>query len=315
MEVKRMSANVETMFSVRETPWHGLGTIVENAPTSEDAIIWAGLNWEVLQKRLITEDAIVVPDNYANVRSSDGKVLGVVGKRYQIVQNTDAFKFTDSLLGEGVTYETAGSLNDGKTIWLLAKMPDKYTILGDKVDPYICFTNTHDGSGAVKVAMTPVRVVCQNTLNMALGSAKRTWSARHVGSIDAKLREAEETLQFAHEYMTAINDTFEELYKVKLTDFEVRSILNKVIPINEDMGKSQQENNKTIRDDILYRFKNAPDLRELEYTGARLVQAVADTTSHIEPFRKTKNYEENRFKNTLAGNELLDSTMRMLLPA
>jgi hypothetical protein len=115
--------------------------------------------------------------------------------------------------------------------------------------------------------------------------------------------------------MTAINDTFEELYKVKLTDFEVRSILNKVIPINEDMGKSQQENNKTIRDDILYRFKNAPDLRELEYTGARLVQAVADTTSHIEPFRKTKNYEENRFKNTLAGNELLDSTMRMLLPA
>lgn len=311
-----MSANVETMFFAgRKTPWHGMGTQVENAPTSEDAIIYAGLNWEVLQKRLITEDAVVVPDNYANVRSSDGKVLGVVGKRYQIVQNTDAFKFTDSLLGEGVTYETAGSLNDGKTIWLLAKMPDKYTILGDKIDPYICFTNTHDGSGAVKVAMTPVRVVCQNTLNMALGSAKRTWSARHVGSIDAKLREAEETLQFAHEYMTAINDTFEELYKVKLSDFEVRSILNKVIPINDDMGKSQQENNKTIRDDILYRFKNAPDLRELEYTGARLVQAVADTTSHIEPFRKTKNYEENRFKNTLAGNELLDSTMRMLLPA
>lgn len=311
-----MSANVETMFFAgRQTPWHGMGTQVENAPTSEDAIIYAGLNWEVLQKRLITEDAIVVPDNYANVRSSDGKVLGVVGKRYQIVQNTDAFKFTDSLLGEGVTYETAGSLNDGKTIWLLAKMPDKYTILGDKIDPYICFTNTHDGSGAVKVAMTPVRVVCQNTLNMALEGAKRTWSARHVGSIDAKLREAEQTLQFAHEYMQAVNDTFEDLYKIKLSDFEVRSILNKVVPINDDMGKSQQENNKTIRDDILYRFKNAPDLRELEYTGARLVQAVADTTSHIEPFRKTKNYEENRFKNTLAGNDLLDNTMRMLLPA
>lgn len=309
-----MSANVVTMFSTRETPWHGLGTIVENAPTSEDAIIYAGLNWEVMQKRLITEDAIPVPNNFANVKSDDGQVLGVVGKRYQIVQNVDAFKFTDSLLGEGVTYETAGSLNDNKTIWLLAKLPDKYTILGEKVDPYIVFTNTHDGSGAVKVAMTPVRVVCQNTLNMALSGAKRTWSARHVGSIDAKLREAEQTLQFANEYMTAINDTFEDLYKIKLSDFEVRSILNKVVPINEDMGKSQQDNNKVIRDDILYRFKNAPDLRELEYTGARLIQAVADTTSHIEPFRRTKNYEENRFKNTIAGNDLLDNTMRELLP-
>lgn len=309
-----MSANVETMFFTgRETPWHGMGTQVENAPTSEDAIRYAGLDWEVLQKRLITEDAIVVPDNFANVRSSDGKVLGVVGKRYQIVQNTDAFKFTDSLLGEGVTYETAGSLNEGKTIWLLAKLPDKYTILGEQVDPYIVFTNTHDGSGAVKVAMTPVRVVCQNTLNASLRSARRTWSARHVGSIDAKLREAEQTLQFAGEYMTAINNTFEDLYKVKLTDFEVRSILNKVIPITEDMGKTQQDNNKAIRDDILYRFKNAPDLRQLEYTGARLVQAVADTTSHIQPFRKTRNFEENRFKNTLAGNDLLDNTMNMLL--
>ena len=309
-----MSANVETMFFAgRQTPWHGMGTQVENAPTSEDAIIYAGLDWQVLQKRLITEDAIPVPNNFANVRSSDGKVLGVVGKRYQIVQNIDAFKFTDSLLGEGVTYETAGSLNEGKTIWLLAKLPDKYTILGEQVDPYIVFTNTHDGSGAVKVAMTPVRVVCQNTLNMALSSAKRTWSARHVGSIDAKLKEAEQTLQFAGEYMQAINNTFEDLYKIKLTDFEVHSIINKVVPINEDMGKTQQDNNKAIRDDILYRFKNAPDLRQLEYTGARLIQAVADTTSHIEPFRRTKNFEENRFKNTLAGNDLLDSTMTMLL--
>lgn len=310
-----MSANVESLFSVRVTPWHGMGTIVEDAPTSEDAIIYAGLNWEVMQKRLVTEDAIPVPDNYANVRSTDGKVLGVVGKRYQIVQNKDAFKFTDSLLGEGVTYETAGSLNDGKTIWLLAKMPDKYTILGDEVTPYIVFTNTHDGSGAVKVAMTPVRVVCQNTLNASLKQAKRTWSTRHVGSIDAKLRDAEDTLKFASQYMEAVNNTFEELYKIKLSDFEVRSIINKVVPVNDDMGKTQKENNETIRNDILYRFKNAPDLRELEYTGARLVQAVSDTTSHIKPFRMTKNFEENRFRNTLVGNDLLDNTMRMLLPA
>lgn len=311
-----MSANVENMmYAGRQVPWHGMGTQVEEAPTSEDAIRYAGLDWEVLQKRLYTEDGMRIEGSYANVRSSDNKPLGVVGSRYQIVQNIDAFKFTDSLLGEGVKYETAGSLNEGRTIWLLAKMPDKYTILGDKVDPYLVFTNTHDGSGAVKVAMTPVRVVCQNTLNCALHDAKRTWSARHLGSIESKLDEAKQTLQFAEAYMQSLNDTFEELYKVKLSDNDVTDIVSKVVPINPEMGNSQKKNSEIIRNDILRRFKEAPDLRELQYTGARLVQAVADTTTHIEPFRKTANYEENRFKNTLVGNELLDNTMRILLTA
>ena len=311
-----MSANVESMFSVRETPWHGLGTIVANALSSEEAITTAGLNWEVVQQKVYTENGLRVDGYFANVRSSDMKSLGIVGSRYKIVQNTDAFKFTDALLGEGVQYETAGSLNDGRTIWMLAKLPDKYTILGDKVDPYIVFTNTHDGTGAVKVAMTPVRVVCQNTLNMALSKATRKWSARHVGSIENKMQDAIQTLQLANEYMDAVNNTFEDLYKIKLSDFEVRSIINKIVPIDtEKMGKSQQENNEKIRNDILYRFKEAPDLRELQYTGARLVQAVADTTSHIEPFRRTANYEENRFMRTIEGNDLLDKAMKELIPA
>ena len=308
-----MSANVESMFFAgRQTPWHGLGVQVENAPTSEDAIIYAGLNWKVLQKKVYTEDGTRIEGFYSNVRSSDNKPLGVVGSRYTIVQNVDAFKFTDSLLGEGVTYETAGSLNDGKTIWLLAKLPNKYDILGDKVDPYIVFTNTHDGSGAVKVAMTPVRVVCQNTLNFALKSAKRTWSARHLGSIEAKMNEAVETLELANQYMEAVNNQFEDLYKIKLSDFEVRSIINKIVPINEDMGKAQKENSEKVRNDILYRFKEAPDLKQLEYTGARLIQAVSDTSTHIEPFRKTMNFEENRFKKSIEGNDLLDKALTIL---
>ena len=307
-----MSANFESGFMTRTPAWHGLGIVVEDAPTSEDAIRLAGLDWEVLQQKVYTEDGLRINGSFANVRSSDMKPLGVVGSRYKIVQNVDAFKFTDALLGEGVKYETAGSLNDGKTVWMLAKLPNKYEILGDKVDPYIVFTNTHDGSGAVKVAMTPVRVVCQNTLNMALNSAKRTWSARHLGSIENKMNEALETLQFANEYMQAVNNTFEDLYKIKLSDFEVRSLINKIVPVNDDMGKSQKEKQETIQKDILWRFKEAPDLRELEYTGARLIQAVADTATHIEPFRRTANYEENRFRRTIEGNDLLDRAMLQL---
>lgn len=311
-----MSANVETMFFVgREKPWHSLGTSVESAPTSEDAIRYAGLDWNVEQQPLFLGNGNKIPDNFANVRSSDGKFLGVVGNRYQIVQNTDAFAFTDALLGEGVKYETAGSLKDGKVIWLLARMPETIQILGDEVAPYLVFTNTHDGSGAVRVTMTNVRVVCNNTLNMALKGAKRVWSARHTGSITSKLDDAMETLQFAHNYIEAQKETFEQLHKVKLSDTTVYSTIQNLIPIGEDLSDRQRDNLKRVSDDILYRFYNAPDLKDRDMTGARLVQAVADTTSHIVPVRRTANYEENHFKATLDGNDLLDKTVGMLLSA
>lgn len=310
-----MAALVESLFYVREVPWHGQGTRVEEAPSSEEAIRLAGLNWEVQQQPIYLADGTEIKGNYANVRSSDGKALGIVGDRYKIVQNTDAFAFTDALLGEGVRYETAGSLKDGKIIWLLARMPESIEILGDKVDPYMVFTNTHDGSGAVRVCMTPVRVVCNNTLNAAMRGAKRVWSARHTGSITNKLDDARETLQFATQYLEATKQTFENLYKVKLNEFSLYQTVNNIIPITEDMTDRQKTNQKAIRDDILLRYKEAPDLKVLDQTGARLVQAVADTTSHMEPFRQTANFKENRFKKTLDGNEILDRTIGILLAA
>lgn len=310
-----MAALVETMFSVREMPWHGQGIIIEDAPTSEEAIKIAGLDWEVNQEPIYLQDGTQIEGSYANVRSSDGKPLGIVGERYKVVQNVDAFAFTDALLGEGVKYETAGSLKDGKVIWMLAKMPEQVEILGDKIDPYMVFTNTHDGSGAVRVCMTPVRVVCNNTLNAAMNRAKRVWSARHTGSIKSKLDDAKETLQFANRYMEATKETFETLYKVKLNEFTLYRMVNDIIPIKEDMTDKQKANQQRLRDDILFRYREAPDLTVLDETGARLIQAVADTTSHIDPFRKTKNFEENRFQRTLEGNMILDRAVTVVLAA
>ena len=310
-----MSALVEMMFSVRETPWHGQGIIVEDAPSSEEAIKIAGLDWKVEQKPIFLEDGTKIKGNYANVRDSDNKPLGIVGDRYKIVQNTEAFAFTDALLGEGVKYETAGSLKEGKVIWLLARMPESIEILGDKVDPYMVFTNTHDGSGAVRVCMTPVRVVCNNTLNAAMRGARRVWSARHTGSVTNKLDDARETLRFANQYLEATKNTFEELHKVKLNEFTLYKIVDNIVPITGDMTDRQKSNQHIIRDDILMRYREAPDLKVLDQTGARLVQAVADTTSHMEPFRQTANFKENRFKKTLDGNEMLDKTIRILLAA
>lgn len=196
-----MATNVESMFYVRETPWHWLGQRVKFALNSKEALEAAGLNWQVYQQSIFTEDDMFVEGFKANVRSTDNKVLGVVTARYKIVQNQEAFEFTDELLGEGVKYEKAGSLQNGRKIWMLARLPNNYIIGGDKICPYMVFTNSHDGSGAIKVAMAPIRVVCSNTLNLALHDAKRIWSTIHTGDIKSKLDEAMKTLLLAEYYM------------------------------------------------------------------------------------------------------------------
>lgn len=206
-----MAANVETMFSVREKPWHGLGTIIMEAPTSADALRLAGLDWEVVQEPIFTDFKESIEGYKANVRDSDRKVLGVVSDRYKVVQNSDAFSFTDELLGKGVRYETAGSLQGGKKIWLLARLPQEYIIAGERISPYLVFSNTHDGSGSVKAAITPVRVVCNNTLNLALSTAKRSFSIIHTGDIQDKIQEAKDTLFMAEEYMDCLGTEFERL--------------------------------------------------------------------------------------------------------
>ena len=131
-----MAHNVETMFSVREKPWHYAETsevtkLIQEAPNSQEALHYAGLDWTVEQTPVYMENGILIPNYKANVRSTDKSCLGIVTDRYQIVQNTEAFEFTDAIVGETengvVTYETAGSLCGGRKIWLLAKMPVQKT--------------------------------------------------------------------------------------------------------------------------------------------------------------------------------------------
>lgn len=307
-----MPADVETMFYVRQAPWHGLGVKVEKALSSRKALEIAGLNWNVVQKPIYTEDKILVPSFKANVRESDEKILGVVTDRYKIVQNKEAFVFTDSLLGEGVRYETAGSLQEGKKVWLLAKLPEKYKLLDDEVNSYMVFSNSHDGTGAIKVAMTPIRVVCQNTLNLALNSAKRVWSTIHTGNINAKLDEAMKTLLLAEYYMKNLTVEAETLNNIKLTDKKVISYINELMPIPEDASNLQEKNIKNLREDVKLRYFEAPDLKYLSKSGWRFINAISDFATHVDPLRRTKNYKENLFARTIDGNPLIDKAYELV---
>ena len=311
-----MAANVETMFSTREVPWHGLGRIVSEAPASKEALELAGLDWEVVQKDIITVDGYnIIPGFKANVRSSDDKVLGIVTDRYKVVQNKEAFEFTDLLLGEGVKYETAGSLQGGRRVWMLARLPHQYIINGEEITPYMVFTNSHDGSGAIRVAITPVRVVCSNTLNLALSKAKRCWSCNHVGDINGKLEDARNTLLYAGKYMAELGKEIEQLNQIKLNDEKVIEFINELIPESENATLQQKRNIAKLRKDMKARYFDAPDLQNVGKNGYRFINAVSDFATHARPLRERANYKDNLFAKTIDGHPMIDKAYQMVLAA
>lgn len=310
-----MAANVETMFYTREKPWHGLGIRVEEAPNSADALRLAGLDWSVLQEPIYTDNGTLISGYKANVRSTDAKVLGVVTDRYKVIQNAEAFEFTDTLLGEGVRYETAGSLQEGKKVWLLARLPREYIIGGERISPYMVFSNTHDGSGAVKVAVTPIRVVCNNTLNLALTTAKRSWSMIHTGNIQGKIQEAKDTLFMAEKYMDELGKEFEALKAKELMDSQIREYIELLLPMEKDASVLQIKNIKRLREDMAARYFDAPDLKNVGNNAYRFVNAVSDFATHTSPLRRTANYQENLFNRTMDGNPLIDKAYQLVLAA
>lgn len=311
-----MAANVETMFYTRTKPWHGLGVQVQEAPESKDALRLAGLDWKVYQREVYTDSGIKIEGYRANVRNTDNKVLGVVTERYKIVQNEEAFSFTDALLGEGVRYETAGSLQEGKKVWLLARLPKEYIVSGEQISPYLVFSNSHDGSAAVRVAVTPIRVVCNNTLNLALSTAKRFWAMVHTGNIKGKIHEAQETLFMAETYMGKLGKEIEELKRQRITERQVKEYIEILLPLEKTTSLTATKNVKKLRDDLRARYYDAPDLQDVGGNNAyRFINAVSDFATHNEPLRRTANYKENLFMRTMDGNPMIDRAYQILKAA
>jgi phage/plasmid-like protein (TIGR03299 family) len=310
-----MAALVETMYSTREKPWHGLGTVVKEAPTSQEALQLAGLDWNVVQEPIYTPFREKIDGFKANVRDTDRKVLGVVSDRYKVVQNVEAFSFTDELLGNGVRYETAGSLSEGRRVWLLARLPREYIVSGERISPYLVFSNTHDGSGSVKVAITPIRVVCNNTLNLALTTAQRSFSMIHTGNIADKIQEAKDTLFMAESYMDNLGAEFEKLRKQNVTDSQINEYIELLLPMDKNPTKMQEKNIIRLRDDMRRRYYDAPDLQRVGNNAYRFINAVSDFATHANPLRRTANYSENLFSRTIDGNPLIDRAYQLVKAA
>ena len=299
------------MLSVKQKPWHGIGTIVEDAPTSDEAIKIAKLDWTI-QQIPVMANGKEIPNYFANVRSDTNEALGVVRGRYKVVQNTEAFDFVDGIIENKdveCRYETAGSLFNGRKIFLLVKLPNK-ELLGDDVENYLFFTNSHDGSSALTAGITNVRVVCNNTLQMAIKGAQRTWTCRHTDSIFAKKAQAQEALGLAVTYMDSMDKTAEELAMKTINEELFFRRLFEKNPTNLCEKNKEQA---IERMHLIYTQKD--DLQNFRGSAWGLYNAVADFVSNTTPFRNTLTYQENKMNQFCNGYAMLTTAQDLLMVA
>lgn len=293
----------------RTLPWNQLGTEIVSAVDVKDALTMANLDFEVFRNPVFDHQGNVINGFFANTNSKTNEVLGIVGKNYRIVQNLEAFDFVDNLISAGVSFERAGLFHHGKAVWLLAKMPET-DILGDNFAPYIVFINSFDGTGAIKIAMTPIRIACSNALNFALRSAQRTWSTKHMGDIFNKLEEAKYTLGLANNYMSELAIEAERLANKKMSDSEFEVIFDKIFPVDLVHDSARKIRNIEEIKNAMFNGLNASDISQFSGTAYSKINAVTDIIDHMSPARMTDSFRENNWAKIATGHSVVDAFYR-----
>jgi phage/plasmid-like protein (TIGR03299 family) len=297
-----------------EVPWHGIGTVLDGVMTSDEAIKEARIKWTVEQVPLFTKSNFkeAIPGYVANVRNDTKEVLGIVSERYQIAQNKDVFAFADSLIGNGripCTYETAGSLFNGRRVFMLVNMP-KGKIVGDEYQPYLCLSNAHDGSACLQIFLTGIRVVCNNTLQAALNTAQRKISIRHLSFMEQRKDEAVKAMGAASKYFHDL-----EMFAMQLAGKKVNiiKVLDSLFPASSEMSKRQRNSNDEVKDLIKNILKQKDDLQNFKGTAWGTYSAIADYRSNAEPKRKTATWEDKRMERFIDGDPIMNQAQEIIL--
>ena len=306
-----------SFFSVQQKPWHSLGQVVTNYPTSRKALEYAGLDFGVEKRSLFTSkklfaltgERLIIDHLFATVRTDTETVLGVVGSGYQTVQNTDAFAFFDAIVkGEGIRYETAGALGKGERIFITAKLPS-YIRVGreDLIEQYLFLTTSHDGSGSITAAFTPVRIVCNNTLNAALQNMSNCVRIRHTNNAKTRLEQAHKVMGITNTLSQQLEEMFNNWSKVRITDKEVYKMIQlALIPNKEvlrDIRRGKEDELSTHFLNICneaYEYAMGNETQGLNTTRGTLFGAYNGVTGYFQNVRSYKS-EEAKLKSLLYG--------------
>lgn len=278
-------------YSGRNVFFHGLpqSSIVSGAPSVDDAIRMAGLDWTVgiepVYQTKRDGSVIQVDSKYFTVREDTETVLGVVGKQYAPFQNAEAFEFANELLGFGVEFDAAGSWDDSKKIFLTAKLPEGIDVAGeDKHDLYLLFRSTHDGSGAISAVVTPVRLSCTNMLSMALKGAVSKWSCRHTRTASDRVAEAGRTLRIVDQYKAQFSEVAEQLLAVEMNLAEFENFVKEVTAAER------------LQKGMVNTWKESPTVTRGNGWGA--LNAVSEYYEHL---RGGRGNAETRFDSLVDG--------------
>jgi len=313
-------------FSVKEKAWHGLGTIVDQYPTSAEAVKFAGLDYSVVKRPLFTMDNfnnefkddriiptsadVAVPNFFATMRTDTEQVLGVVGKDYSVVQNIDAFSFFDSIVGggEGIQYETAGALGKGERIFITAKLP-AYIRVGndDLIEQYLFLTTSHDGGGSITAAFTPVRIVCNNTLNAAMRNHQNAIRIRHSSGAGDRLKQAHTLMGISSMLAGELEGLFNQWTKVRISDTEVKKLVQVAMAPNKEVlqrlrNGADDEQSSVYRNIIeeVYSYAMGNQTQQMETTAGTVFGAYNAVTGYFQNVRKFKDGEA-KFKSIIDG--------------
>lgn len=306
-----------SFFSVKEKAWHELGQIVQDYPTSAEALKFAGLDYTVEKRSLFTYDnennvanedreikipEIEVRNFYATMRTDTEQVLGVVGKDYEVVQNADAFSFFDAIVGgDGILYETAGALGKGERIFITAKLPG-YIKVGsnDLVEKYLFLTTSHDGFGSITAAFTPIRIVCNNTLNAAFRNCSNSIKIRHTQNAKERLEEAHKVMGISNRLSDFLEITFNQWAKVRITDEKVKQLIQiAMVPNKEVLNNIQSghlddlSTNFNNMCDNVYEYAMTSPTQQTETTKGTVFGAYNAITGY---FQNVRNYKDDEAK-------------------
>jgi phage/plasmid-like protein (TIGR03299 family) len=324
-----------SFFSVQESAWHGLGQIVTEYPNSKDALQFAGLGYTVDKRPLFTYTdrprfdtvggidlqvpELEIPGQFATIRRDNNAFLGIVGKDYEVVQNEEAFTFFDAIVGggDGILYETAGALGQGERIFITAKLPG-YIRVGsdDLIDKYIFLTTSHDGSGCIIAAFTPIRIVCNNTLNAALRNCSNVVKIRHTAGASDKLKDAHKVMGMADKLSHMMEDVFNQWSKIPVSDQQLQKLIRMAMsPGKEVLTKLEadkfEETSTVFKNTCARVFEYAmmSDTQQLDTTRGTLFGAYNAVTGFFQNVQDYKGDEE-KMKSLIYGGTAQTKTQR-----
>jgi phage/plasmid-like protein (TIGR03299 family) len=296
-ELETLANGQAAFVTARQSAWHQLGTVTSDCMTAEEVMAKAFLGgWMVrkiaLQGVETTPDGVSIiecPDKRMTVRTNiftgATEYLGIVGSDYATVQNEEAAEVLNRLVDEsGAHFETAGSLRGGRMVFITLKLPTAMQIAGvDDMDLYLCATTSHDGTSALRVDASPIRVVCANTQRAAIAHSKGSYTFRHTSNVRQQISQAREAMGLMWKFLDGFQTEAEKMLNETLTMGEFEKVIAELWPVADDASETTRNNAKKRASTLRYLIRDSDTQKAIKGTRWAGFQAITEYVDHFAP--------------------------------